>query len=100
MSYNPGGYIMSIVMSSMKRLVNITNDLGYLLSINQSNNEATYEAIFNSANEIRSFAISIGVIAAEFDEEVDRTTHGWRFTQYDYKWRDYFAQTKGNRIYV
>ena len=91
---------MSIVMNSMKRLVSITNDLGYLLSISTSNSEAMYEGIFNSANEIRNFAISIGVIAAEFDEEVDKTSHGWRFTQYDYKWRDYFAQTKGNRIYV
>jgi hypothetical protein len=71
-------------MNSMKRLVNITNDLGYLLSINQSSNEQMYEGIFNSANEIRNFAISIGVIAAEFDEEVDRTTHGWRFIQYNY----------------
>jgi hypothetical protein len=91
---------MSIVMNSMKRLVNITNDLGYLLSINTSSNEAMYEGIFNSANEIRNFAISIGVIPSEFDEEVDKTTHGWRFIQYNYKWRDYFAQTKGNRMYV
>jgi hypothetical protein len=92
---------MSIVMNSMKRLVSITNDLGYLLSINgTNNNEVFYEGVFNSANEIRDFAISIGVIANEFDEEVDKTSHGWRFTQYNYKWRDYFAQTKGNRIYV
>ena len=92
---------MSIVMNSMKRLVSITNDLGYLLSINgTNNNEVFYEGVFNSANEIRNFAISIGVIANEFDEEVDKTSHGWRFTQYDYKWRDYFAQTRGNRIYA
>lgn len=92
---------MSIVMNSMKRLVSITNDLGYLLSTNcTADNEAFYEGVFNSANDIRDFAISIGVIANEFDEEVDKTSHGWRFTQYNYKWRDYFAQTKGNRIYV
>ena len=91
---------MSIVMNSMKRLVNITNDLGHLLSVSSQNNEIFYEGVFNTANEIRNFAISIGVIAEEFDEEVDKTSHGWRFTQYDYKWRDYFAQTKGNRIYV
>jgi len=85
----------------MKRLVSITNDLGYLLSINcTNNNEVFYEGVFNSANEIRNFAISIGVIANEFDEEVDKTSHGWRFTQYNYKCRDYFAQTKGNRIYA
>ena len=92
---------MSIVMNSMKRLVSITNDLGYILSTNcTTNNEVFYESVFNTANEIRNFAVSIGVIANEFDEEVDKTSHGWRFTQYDYKWRDYFAQTKGNRIYV
>lgn len=92
---------MSIVMNSMKRLVSITNDLGYLLSTNTTtNNEVFYEGVFNTANDIRNFAISIGVIASEFDEEVDKTTHGWRFTQYDYKWRNYVAQTKGNRIYV
>ena len=92
---------MSIVMNSMKRLVNITNDLGYILSTNcTTNNEIFYESVFNTANEIRNFAISIGVIANEFDEEVDKTSHGWRFTQYDYKWRDYFSQTKGNRIYA
>lgn len=87
-------------MTIMKLLVNITNDLGYLLSINNNSNEAIYEGVFNSASEIRNFAVSIGIIASEFDDEVDKTSHGWRFTQYNYKCRNFVAQLRGKRAYV